>query len=210
MDEEGPRYWLWTLIGVGVGLLLGLLMVLSGTPSCGVNPSVRTASGDLGTMPEMPEKVEKGRQGQVQRGSYLASIAGCAYCHTPVDPLTGPFSSQALSGGTGLRSKHFGTLYSANLTPDLRSGLGPARTDIARLRSAARGGLSTWGYTMHPAAMPWYLLARADPEDVDCLLTFLTYSTAVSRAMPPRGAPGKNDPDGIVIELGSYSKKYEE
>jgi len=209
MDEEAPRYWLWTVIGGAVGLLLGLLMVLSGTPSCGVNPSVRTASGDLGAMPGLPEKIEKGRVGQVQRGWYLATIAGCAFCHTPVDPLTGPYAAEALSGGTAFRSRAFGTLYSANLTPDLRSGLGPARSDIRRMRSALHGGLSTWGHTMHPAAMPWNFISQADPEDLDCLLTYLTYTTAFSRAWPPRGAPGKSDPGGIWIGLGSYSKKMD-
>jgi len=209
MDEDAPRYWMWMLIGVGGGLFLSLLLVLTATPNCGFNPSVRTAGADTATMPTLGEKIEKGRQAQAHRGYYLTTVAGCAHCHTPVDPLTGPYASEALSGGAAFESRFFGTLYSANLTPDLRSGIGQVRDDRSKLRAAMRGGLSSWGNSMHPAAMPWHLIGQADTEDLECIITYLTYTTAVSRAFADRGAPGKNHPDGVAMGLGSRSKDYE-
>ena len=69
---------------------------------------------------------------------------------------------------------------------------------------------ANYQWTLHVASdTPWNYIARADSEDMDCLLTYLTYTTAFSRAWPPRGAPGKADPDGVWIGLGSYSKKLD-
>lgn len=208
MDEEAPRYWLWSLGGAGAGLILALLMVLAGVPRCGLNPAVRTRDSDVQAMPE-PKSPEKGMVAKVQRGRYLATVAGCAYCHTPVDPLTGALASQALSGGVAFRSRSFGTLYSANLTPDLSSGLGEAKDEQNRLRAALRSGLSTRGNTMHPAAMPWHLISHASTEDLHAVLLYLLHTTAVSRAMPPRGAPTKGDPDGVWMGLGAWSRRYD-
>jgi hypothetical protein len=206
MDDEGPRYWLWSLGGVGLGLLVGLLMALSGTPACSLNPSVRTASGDTSSMPPLPEKVEPSRLAQAQRGWYLATAAGCAACHTPVDPFTGPLDAQALSGGMALRSRFFGTLYSANITADLASGIGKLRDEHGRLRSALRGGAGTRDQVMHPAAMPWLEIGRADTEDLECILYYLLLAKAYSRTFPPRGAPGTADPAGVWMGLGSWSR----
>jgi len=201
MDDESPRYWLWATIGLGAGLMLALLMVISGTPSCGCNPSVRTVESDLSTMPELPNKVDKEKLANAQRGLYLATIAGCAACHTPTDPLTGPSHADGLVGGVLLRSKVFGTLYSANLTPAV-SGIGDTEGDYTRLRHALRGGMSTHANTMHPAAMPWHLIGRADTEELDCIFAYLEYAKAIARAVPERGAPGKEEPPGVWIGLG--------
>lgn len=209
MEEASPRYWLWALIGLATGFVLALFMVLAATPSCSLNPSVRTAEGDTASMPDLPDNVEKGRLAQAQRGWYLTTIGGCAFCHTPVDPLTGPYAAEALSGGVAFTSRAFGTLYSANLTPDLRSGIGPIRDDRARLRSALRGGLSSRGYSMHPAAMPWHIVARTDSEDLECITTYLMYTTAVSRSFAARGPSTDAIPAGVAMGLGSWSKAYE-
>jgi hypothetical protein len=209
MEEATPRFWLWALIGLACGFMLALLMVLSATPNCGLNPSVRTAEGDTASMPDLPGTVEKGRLAQAQRGWYLTTVGACAFCHTPVDPLTGPYTAEALSGGVVFKSQYFGSLYSANLTPDLRSGIGPIREDRARLRSALRGGLSTRGYSMHPAAMPWHIIGRTDSEDLECITTYLMYTTAVSRSFAPRGPIVKDSPEGVAMGLGSWSKAYE-
>ena len=208
MDEDAPRYWLWILVGLSVGTGLAVLTVITALPHCGINPVVRVAEDDVKAMPGVPG-LKPGMLAKVQRGYYLTKVAGCAYCHTPLDPLAGPIVSEAFSGGVAFRSRHFGTLYSANLTPDLRSGLGLAKSDHRRLRSALGGGISVWGRSMHPAAMPWHLIGQIPTEDQQTIMLYLINTTAFSRALPPRGAPTKGDPEGVWMGLGAWSKRYE-
>lgn len=206
MDEESPRYFLWTALGLVLGLVFGFFGVVGGTPGCSLNPGVRTASGDRGTMPAISERTPKNRLAQTQRGWYLATVAGCAQCHTPTDPITGPRKNEALSGGVAFRSKAFGTLYSANITSDLSSGIGKARDRPSQLRAALHGGLSTHGLNMQPAAMPWHWIGQINTEDMDCLMLYLSHSFAVSRPLPERGAPQADSPDGLWMGLGSWSR----
>lgn len=205
MEEESPRYALWSALGLVLGLIFALFGVLAGVPNCGANPGVRSAAGDLGTMPAIPERIPKNRLAQMQRGWYLASVGGCAACHTPTDAITGPRRNEALSGGVAFRSKVFGTIYSANITADRSSGLGKARDRPSQLRSALRGGLSTHGQNMQPSAMPWHQIGQVNTEDLDCLLLYLSNSFAVSRPMPQRAAPQADSPDGLWMGFGSWA-----
>ena len=52
----------------------------------------------------------------VARGRYLAVLGDCAGCHTR--PGGAPYA-----GGLGLGSS-FGTIYTANITPDPKAGIG--------------------------------------------------------------------------------------
>lgn len=206
MDDESPKYWLWSTGGLGAGVLLGLISMLSGTPHCSANPTVMTASAVQATLPPVPANLDETQRAQVLRGWYLTTVAGCARCHTPQDILRGPRATEALSGGVAMRSESFGTLYSGNLTPDQTSGLGPIRKSHARFRHAVSGGLSSRGITMHPAAMPWLSLGQVDSEDLHCIHAYLTQIKAVSRALPERGPLEAGLPAGVWMGLGSWSK----
>lgn len=55
----------------------------------------------------------------VERGHYLAEIGVCASCHTPLDAKGQPIEGMHLAGG-----KRSGPYNTANLTPDVETGLG--------------------------------------------------------------------------------------
>src|SRR3954447_21529814 len=52
----------------------------------------------------------------VQRGRYLVALGDCVACHTQPD-------SAPLAGGRAVDTP-FGTVYSANITPDRETGIG--------------------------------------------------------------------------------------
>ncbi len=74
---------------------------------------------------------------QVARGAVLAGLGDCAGCHGP-----------SLSGGEPLRTG-FGTLYSNNITPDIKTGIGS--WSLAAFKRAMRDGVSRNGAQLYPA-----------------------------------------------------------
>lgn len=73
-----------------------------------------------------PEGKEPGKEPAAQ-GAYYATIMHCAQCHTPMDEKTGaPIEAKAFAGGQKFTLPFMGTgdLYSANITPDKKTGIG--------------------------------------------------------------------------------------
>ena len=62
---------------------------------------------------------EHGTSNLAERGEYLAQMATCSDCHTPVDPKFQPIRGMELAGGKPMLSG----VFSANITPDA-SGIG--------------------------------------------------------------------------------------
>jgi mono/diheme cytochrome c family protein len=58
-------------------------------------------------------------------GKYLATVAGCVFCHTPRDGKGRPIAGQELSGGWVLQGP-WGRVVSANITPDPDTYIGKA------------------------------------------------------------------------------------
>lgn len=85
------------------------------------------------------------------RGKYLATIAGCGGCHTPLDPQTGASMLEKYMAGGQPYEGPWGIVYSANLTPDQETGLGK-RTD-ADIRRVFHEGVLPDGRRV--VLMPW-------------------------------------------------------
>ncbi len=115
--------------------------------------------GDLAESPPskqavMPELIE--------RGAYLARIGNCAGCHTAQ-------GGAAFAGGLGLATP-FGTVYSSNLTPDAKHGIG-AWTP-AEFWRAMHNGRSKDGRLLYPA-FPYPNFTQLTRADSDALFAFL-------------------------------------
>src|SRR3569833_2103738 len=80
----------------------------------------------------------------IQRGEYLTRAADCVACHTTQD-------GQSFVGGRPFVLP-FGTMYSTNITPDKKTGIGEY-TDAEFLR-AMRQGIGRDGKRLYPA-MPF-------------------------------------------------------
>ena len=66
----------------------------------------------------VPAEAQELASSEVERGRYLTQAGDCKACHTDIDNDGIPFA-----GGRALKTP-FGTIYSANLTPDDETGLG--------------------------------------------------------------------------------------
>ena len=112
---------------------------------------------------------------QVRRGEYLARAGNCIGCHTAR-------GGAAYAGGLGIGTP-FGTVYSTNLTPDPRTGIGTWAT--AHFWRAMHNGRSKDGRLLYPA-FPYPEFTQITREDSDAIFAFLMSLRPVEQ---PRRAP---------------------
>jgi mono/diheme cytochrome c family protein len=97
----------------------------------------------------------------VARGRNLAALGTCAACHT-VDP------SRPFAGGRALATP-FGTVYSTNITPDARTGIG--RWSEAAFTRALREGVSRDGHLLYPA-FPYDHYTQLAQDDIRAMYAY--------------------------------------
>jgi alcohol dehydrogenase (quinone), cytochrome c subunit len=103
----------------------------------------------------------------VARGAYLAEVGDCTACHTA--PGGAPFA-----GGLAIASP-IGVIFSTNITPDPRTGIGGyTYGDFER---AVRRGLLRSGRTMYPA-MPYPSYSRIGDGDLAALYAYFMHGVA--------------------------------
>jgi mono/diheme cytochrome c family protein len=109
--------------------------------------------------------------GDATRGAYLAQAGHCAGCHTAR-------GGAAYAGGRALTTP-FGTVYSANLTPDAQTGIGRwSDTDFWR---ALHNGRAADGRWLLPAC-PYPNFTQVSRDDVRDLFAYLRSLPAVRHA----------------------------
>ena len=143
------------LLGAAIG---GVLLLRQG----GLAP-YRVPSGDAAAA----------TAGDATEGAYLARIGNCLTCHT----VRG---GTAFAGGRPFRTD-YGTLYSTNLTPDPKTGLGDWSAE--EFRHAMRHGVSRHG-VLYPA-FPYANFAHLTDADLDALFAFLRTLEPVEATPPP-------------------------
>jgi alcohol dehydrogenase (quinone), cytochrome c subunit len=112
---------------------------------------------------------------QIARGAYLAKAADCAGCHTapPRVPHPGaaPIATPPFAGGLGMGSP-FGTIYTSNITPDPRYGIG--RYSYDEFARALREGIAPGGKRLYPA-MPYPSFAKITDDDMHALYAYFMH-----------------------------------
>lgn len=156
---------------------------------------------------------------RLERGGYLVRTSGCTDCHTPwtmgPDGPT-PDVARGLSGHPeGLRieapppaqpmpwlvssaatnTAHagpWGVSFTANLTPDVETGIGGWTPDT--FRAALRTGRHMGRGRPILPPMPWPVYGQMTDEDLDSIFAWLTSQPAVRNRVPeplaPAPAPG--------------------
>jgi mono/diheme cytochrome c family protein len=99
---------------------------------------------------------------QIQRGQYLARAGNCIACHTKR-------GGEPYAGGLGVRTP-FGTVYSTNITPDAKTGIGTWSS--AHFWRAMHNGRSKDGRLLYPA-FPYPNYTQITREDSDAIFAFL-------------------------------------
>lgn len=99
---------------------------------------------------------------QITRGDYLVRAGGCAGCHTAR-------GGRPFAGGRGIVTP-FGTVFSSNLTPDERTGLG--RWSLGDFRRALHEGKSKDGRLLYPA-FPYANYSGLAAADTEAMFAYL-------------------------------------
>ena len=115
-----------------------------------------------------------------RRGEYLVTLAGCAECHTPEDRGQ-PVPGKEFAGGRVFKLP-FGTVVTANITPDMDTGIGKWTEKhfldkFAEYRDYVRNGPPKCGpdaFTL----MPWLKFSQLPEDDLRAIYAEL-------RKLPP-------------------------
>jgi mono/diheme cytochrome c family protein len=115
---------------------------------------------------------------QLRRGQELVVAGDCMSCH--LRP-----GGEPLAGGLGLKTP-FGTIYSANITPDPDTGIGDWTAE--QFYGAMHDGVDDEGHNLYPAfPYPWFRkLSRADD---DAVFAYLKSLPAVHYTPPKNELP---------------------
>ena len=167
----------YTLIGIAAvcGIaLIGLIWIASDPgPTAFANGETVALADYKGASPTgVPEKLAKASL--IARGRYLARAADCAACHTA--PGGKPFA-----GGLAIKTQ-FGTLYSPNITPDQKTGIG-SFTDADFIK-VLHQGVTRDGTRLYPA-MPYAAYTYMTDADALAIKAYL-FSLAPVHAVAPK------------------------
>ncbi len=143
------------LLIAGVIFVVAFLLLLPADDPDDVQRSVPAANADA----------------QIALGKYLALAGNCAGCHTA--------RGGALYAGGRAIETPFGSVYSSNLTPDLKTGLGSWTPE--NFWRALHNGKSKDGSLLYPA-FPYPNYTRVTRADADALFAYLRTLAPVSQA----------------------------
>ncbi|WOI56620.1 cytochrome c [Palleronia sp. LCG004] len=114
----------------------------------------------------------------VERGLYLTRMGDCEACHTVE-------GEGRMAGGFGLPTP-FGTIYSANLTPDEATGIGSWSADA--FYRAMNEGIGHDGKRLYPA-FPYTNFTIVTREDSDAIFSYLQTIEPVRNRVPEPDIP---------------------
>lgn len=117
---------------------------------------------------------------QIKRGEYLAIAADCAACHTA--PGGKPFA-----GGLPMPIPMLGTIYTSNITPDEKTGIG--KWSYEDFERAVRRGVDDAGNNLYPA-MPYPSYAKINDADMRDLYAYFRYGVPAVQNDPRRAPSG--------------------
>ncbi|WP_178113597.1 molybdopterin cofactor-binding domain-containing protein [Pseudomonas sp. ANT_H12B] len=106
----------------------------------------------------------------LERGRLLAAVGDCAVCHTAPGGATN-------AGGLAMQTP-FGTLYSSNITPDVKTGTG--NWSYPAFERAMRDGIGRDGRNLYPA-FPYTAFRNINDADMQALYAYLMSQAPVSQ-----------------------------
>ena len=140
----------------------------------------------VNSIPLEAELTTVNREDPVEYGEYLATIAGCTWCHTPLNQTQQVIPEQSLAGDHDFFMGDF-VVRAANISSDKETGIGSwSREDfIARFRQyQGEAGrtipLSEEGFN---SLMPWTMYADMTDDDLGAIYTYLMQSEPRSNAV---------------------------
>lgn len=102
-------------------------------------------------------------------GEYLSRVADCAACHTKE-------GGESMAGGKKFHTP-LGDIYSTNITPDSKEGIGSYSYD--EFEQAVRRGIAPGGRALYPA-MPYPSYSKMTDEDIHQLYSYFMHEVKPS------------------------------
>lgn len=169
-----PRHAVLIAVGaIAVILLLGFLWIVLGPGPLAFAGGHRVALADFYGGDPTGVPPELANASLVRRGEYLARAADCEACHTAKGGVR-------YAGGLGFVLP-FGTIYSANITPDKDTGIG-SWSDTAFL-NAIHKGIDDEGVPLYPA-MPYASYTLMTDADALAIKAYLFSLKPVHSEVP--------------------------
>jgi Cytochrome c len=136
-----------------------------------VNLFIKSAPQPTGVVPP-PD-----RTNHLKYGEYLATIAGCGDCHTPTEKGQ-PIPGKEFAGGQEFASAQYGMARSANITPDLETGIGKWSEEyfvkkFHEYEEYSRNGPPKATGPQQFTVMPWLGFSQLSADDLGAIYTFL-------------------------------------
>ncbi|NND55369.1 MAG: c-type cytochrome [Gammaproteobacteria bacterium] len=139
--------------------------------------------GNVRAIPAAPWEIDK--SDPVQRGQYLAVIAGCRFCHTPADERQQALPGMRLAGGLGMPANGV-KVYSANITPDRATGIGGwSERDFINRFHNFRGATVAADAVGFQTQHAWTEYAQMTAADLADIYAYLMAQPAVSNSVDP-------------------------
>ncbi len=119
----------------------------------------------------------------VARGELLARVAGCEFCHTPVDERMQALPGMAFAGGHEHRGP-FGTRLAPNLTPHA-TGMGArTRDEFIGIFKAFAGDATIRVAPETNTPMPWGSFSGMTEDDLGAIYDYLRTVAPVDHSVP--------------------------
>ena len=130
--------------------------------------------------PPLPEKAPDPSD-RLAYGKYLTTLASCVTCHTKMERGQS-VPGMAFAGGLEFRTRAGDVQYSANITPDLETGIGHWTMEqfVARFKSVAEADEPALALNGRKnTEMPWRDFGGMKTEDLEAIYTYLRTVPAV-------------------------------
>ena len=115
----------------------------------------------------------------VQYGGYLAQVAGCVWCHTPINATNQSVPEQLLAGGHEFTLPG-GVVRASNISSDTATGIGnwTQAQFIARFRlyQGEAGRTIALDASGNNSLMPWTMYADMSDADLWAIYAYLMAS----------------------------------
>lgn len=138
----------------------------------------------LGPLPEFaPEKnVKPDPSDKAKYGEYLATMASCGFCHTPMKEGSMELDfEKAFAGGFVFNTPMFKVAV-ANITPDSATGIGTWTEEafIAKFRNNSSDEMMSKDPGRQNSVMPWAMYGKMTDDDLKAIYAYLRTLRPVS------------------------------
>jgi mono/diheme cytochrome c family protein len=172
----------WGSLIVGLVIVVGFVLFLYVIPPFTLSSPETFSAPEQSAAPAIDSIADSADRAIAERGRYLVVVGGCTGCHTASGPDGAPNWKRYLAGGGKFIDRENGTVYAANITPDVETGIGKlSRVEVMHM---LKTGQKPDGTILNPRAMPWPDFSNLPDEDLFAIATYLHYLKPIRSRVP--------------------------